>query len=346
VPDPPPEDAATSDASDASAAPDSGSDAGPGPSCTSAGSGTFAVCTPLASPGPIELSTLFAWPEANAALRPQLSPSSTPLVGNFTDDNHDGRIDLCDAPDVLVLTTEDDGAGSLHLISGASGTLHRKFNARVASMVTPALADLDRDGDIEVVTFSPEGQLLVIDHTGEVQVMGDLASSWGFTTATCLAVAIADLDGDDEAEIIGRYDVFDREGRVRFSYAGNIGIGIVETACAAPIAANIQGDDDLEVVFGMSTIQTSTGALISQFGMSGASFVAETSGGGLPELLAADGSDLLHVIEGGESAALIPDVCASHRPRPIALRASTTARCCKPRRSTSRVARTGVPICA
>lgn len=305
-------DAATSDASDASP-PDAGTDAGPDPSCASPSSDTFTACTPATSRFPLVITTMFRWPELTGPLRPQLTVSTVPLVANFTDDNQDGRIDLCDTPDILVLASESDGAGSLHLLSIGTGTPHRQFNARVANTVTPALADLDRDGDIEVVTFSPEGQLLIIDHTGEVQIAGASASFWGFPALTCSAVAIADLDGDNHAEIIGGYDVFNHDGTLRFSYAGSIDLSLFETSsCVAPIATNIQGDADLEVVFGLTTIQTSAGVLVNQLGPAGAPFVARTSDGDWPELLATDGSGLLLVREGGATGSLAQDVCASH----------------------------------
>ena len=35
---------------------------------------------------------------------------ATPLVGNFTDDNNDGAIDLCDVPDILVTAIVTFGA--------------------------------------------------------------------------------------------------------------------------------------------------------------------------------------------------------------------------------------------
>src|SRR5262245_10435275 len=46
----------------------------------------------------------------------------TPLVGNFTDDNADGAIDLCDIPDVIVATMDaspsPNAPGSMYMLAG------------------------------------------------------------------------------------------------------------------------------------------------------------------------------------------------------------------------------------
>lgn len=293
---------------------DSGQDGGAVASCSAIATGAIERCTRTPSSEPIALQKLFAWPDpAEPAVT--LVPSSIPLVANLTDDNGDGRFDLCDTPDVLVLGTDSDGAGALYLISGASGQLHRKFEARVASTVTPALADLDRDGDIEVVTFSPEGELLVLDALGTIVVMGDTASFWSFPALSCVAIAIADLDGDNEPEIIAGHDVFDRQGLIRFGYAGNIdALSSDSSACTAPIAANILGDSQLEVIFSPPAVQASTGELVSQATPIGSARVVETNATGLPELIIADGPTVTIVTESGEASTLILDDCASAAP--------------------------------
>ncbi len=79
----------------------------------------------------------------------------TPLVGNFTDDNKDGAIDLCDTPDVLVVTTDGSmggGNGTLHLLAGDTGAHEMQFASPVSPFQVPAFGDIDGDGLPEVVT--------------------------------------------------------------------------------------------------------------------------------------------------------------------------------------------------
>lgn len=50
-----------------------------------------------------------------------------PLVGNLTDDNGDGEIDLCDVPAVVVIAGPpgtDVAAARLYVLDGATGAVH------------------------------------------------------------------------------------------------------------------------------------------------------------------------------------------------------------------------------
>ena len=61
---------------------------------------------------------------------------------------------------------------------------------------SPALADLDGDGTVEIVVTDNEGLLTVLNHTGEEQCTFDAGNQiWG-------SPAVADLDGDGSLEII------------------------------------------------------------------------------------------------------------------------------------------------
>lgn len=75
----------------------------------------------------------------------------TPLVGNFTDDNADGEIDLCDIPDVLLVANAGIGYGVtcfVHVLDGATGVEHFAIQPSegVSCTATPAFGDIDGDG--------------------------------------------------------------------------------------------------------------------------------------------------------------------------------------------------------
>lgn len=312
---PPTDDAAMSDATDASDL-DSGHDAGPKRSCTfEPTSSATTLCGTFWSAIPPPLATLFAWPPDPSELgAPVLTANTIPLVANFTDDNGDARIDLCDTPDILVLATEADNSGSLYLLSGDTGALHRKFEARVASMVTPALADLDRDGEIEVVTMSPDQQLLVLDHTGEIEISGDLVQLPDVVPLRCMAVAIADLNNDGDPEIVAGYSVFHSNGQVMIDFSTTIeNLGVFEGGCIAPVIGEFHGDSELELIYSAATLRASTSEVLSTHGAIGPAIFAEIDGNARPELVVFDGSGLLVVADTLEPL-VSPDVCTSQAP--------------------------------
>ena len=86
---------------------------------------------------------------------------STPLVGNFTDDNDDGSIDLCDTPDVIVSAFSPEtftnidliygSSAKLYVLDGADGSLHFSIDDPITWFAIPALADIDGDGEPEII---------------------------------------------------------------------------------------------------------------------------------------------------------------------------------------------------
>ncbi|MBX7079142.1 MAG: VCBS repeat-containing protein [Nannocystaceae bacterium] len=174
--------------------------------------------------------------------------SVTPLVANFTDDDGNGEIDLCDVPDVVVVL--GDGAfapgGQMWLLDGATGTPHFEFAADVNGSVTPAIGDIDGDGLPEVVTMDSAG-LIAFEHDGSVAWQAPTPSNSNF-----FAVALADLDNDGDVEIVVGNFVADHTGATEFAapdYFWNAGDAIYLSATAA---ADLDDDGDLEVVMGRS----------------------------------------------------------------------------------------------
>ena len=86
---------------------------------------------------------------------------ATPLVGNLTDDNNDGVVDLCDTPDVVVVAFHPDTltdpnliyglTARIYILDGATGALHTRFEDPMTWLSSPALADIDQDGEMEII---------------------------------------------------------------------------------------------------------------------------------------------------------------------------------------------------
>ncbi len=172
----------------------------------------------------------------------------TPLVANLTDDNADGSIDLCDIPDIVVVTSSL--VGELHVLDGATGNEHFSISG-VQPHTAPAIGDIDGDGEPEIVAtrgglfgpmafvaFDTDGtQLWVTDPIWEQDSGG--------------AVSIADMDNDGSPEIIGDGHIVSADGTVLFSAPPQVG-WIALQRCTATVAVDLDGDDDLELVLGQS----------------------------------------------------------------------------------------------
>ena len=173
----------------------------------------------------------------------------TPLVANLTDDNDDGAIDLCDTPDIVVVT--DGLVGSIIVLDGATGQKHFQVDGLFSSSITPALGDIDNDGVPEIITATPSPHRLVaIENDGTVKWMG--AGTW--QTAQGGAIAIADMDNDGFPEIIADGLVSNNVGGVVFQAPEQQGwfFGQKNTA---PVAADLDGDGDLELILGQTAYQ-------------------------------------------------------------------------------------------
>jgi VCBS repeat protein len=180
---------------------------------------------------------------------------TTPLVGNFTDDNDDGAVDLCDVPDIVVTSIDywylcqfNVCTAHMFALSGDTGEEKIAFEGLVDAMVYPAFGDLDGDGVPEVVTTSDQGRLIAYGNDGKVKWTGDAAAYRASYSSACNAVSIYDLDADGSPEILFGWEVFDAHGTLLWSGGGG---GDSTYWCGnTPIAADLDGDGMLEVLMG------------------------------------------------------------------------------------------------
>ena len=185
---------------------------------------------------------------------------STPLVGNFTDDNADGSIDLCDIPDVLVTAVHAFGTGGslitstgyLYMLSGDTGAQKLKFPALIDAFVYPAFGDIDADGLPEILVANDQGHLMAYSHDGSIQWTSPSPGGYlaGFSSAQCTAIAIYDLEGDGKPEILFGWEVYDNQGNKLFGDPTNATEWDSTYWCVTPTAADLDGDGKLEVIMG------------------------------------------------------------------------------------------------
>ncbi|MDP6837119.1 MAG: M6 family metalloprotease domain-containing protein, partial [Candidatus Marinimicrobia bacterium] len=112
-----------------------------------------------------------------------------------------------------------------------------------AVMVAPAIADIDLDGDPEIVAASDDFDLYVIGSNGELK--------WTFATGNKIrsTPAIGDLEGDGTVEIVfGSVDknlyVLDDSGKVKSQYEAE---GFIRSTV---VLKDMDSDGDLEIIFG------------------------------------------------------------------------------------------------
>jgi hypothetical protein len=203
------------------------------------------------------------------------------LVANFTDDDENGEIDLCDIPDVVVVTTQSYyQPGRMFLLSGDDGHEHFEFAAPVSGSATPAIGDIDDDGLPEVVTTAPfaeGGGLIAFEHDGAVKWQ----AATPYTLTQFFAVALADLDNDGDAEIIVGNVVADHQGQTVFEASDYFWNEAHPSFLSATGAADLDGDGDLEVVMGRSAWHHDGTQYYNQGGV----------GPGYPQVANLDGDD-------------------------------------------------------
>ncbi len=220
----------------------------------------------------------------------------TPLVGNFTDDNGDGAVDLCDIPDVVVTTIDDFANGKIYVLSGDNGAEHFEI-VGIDPNVTPAFGDIDGDGLPEIVAADPAGHLVAFENTGAAKWTSPVVAGFKqIIDSYCTAISIYDLMADGSPEIIVAFEVFDNQGQLVWGVPGNGTEFMPEDYwCPTSAAADLDGDGHLEVLFGHKTYHAD-GTLYWQIpGRPGHPHVANFDADPEPEVLvtSADGMTLV-----------------------------------------------------
>ncbi|WP_459872461.1 FG-GAP-like repeat-containing protein, partial [Endothiovibrio diazotrophicus] len=206
---------------------------------------------------------------------------SAPVVAQTNDDNQDGVVDERDIPDVIFVAHPDNRdsypKGMLRIVSGDDGRELANNNLsayRLTAYASPAAADLDGDGRIEIVASAQGGGLIAFEHDGTFKWRADPAyfrGGWDIG-----APVIADLDGDGRPEIIHGATVLRADGSLYWRGSGSfIGDNHPDQDTPSPISivADLDLDGTPEVIAGGS-VYSSDGELRWQNTEAGDGFAA------------------------------------------------------------------------
>jgi len=236
-------------------------------------------CSQTAPPDSFEPDVQWTWNGADG----NIFVVVTPLVANLTEDNGDGSIDLCDIPDIVVVAWPTlFSPATMYVLDGETGMVHFQMAQPVEFSVAPALGDIDGDGLPEIVTADPTGHIMAFEHDGTLKWTS--ASTW--PGATIGAIALADMDNDNDVEIIAGNQVYDHLGNLLWTAAQPAGSN------SASAAADLDGDGDLELVLGHAAYHhDGTQAWVAPIG-AGYPQIADLDGDGLPEVLVTNANGL------------------------------------------------------
>jgi hypothetical protein len=131
----------------------------------------------------------------------------TPLVGNLTDDDADGDIDLDDDPDVVFLAFDSNPysyQAKIVVLDGLTGMEHWSLGP-FADTGGLALGDVDADGVTDIVAFSEMLEPVVIAADGTELWRGP----YGLVSTSFAQATVADVDMDGQPEVIAHNVVLD-----------------------------------------------------------------------------------------------------------------------------------------
>lgn len=243
------------------------------------------TCEYKPPPGPLE--PVLEWSWESTAINPTfVQVINMPVVVDLEKDG---------TPDVLVVTSDNytpSGAAYLRALNGKDGV--EKWDAaadpyktenRVSSRMTPAAADIDGDGFVEIVTGKTGGGLIAFDHDGKFKwtATNKNGTAWttGYESAT---VAIADLEGDGKPEIVVAGTVFDANGVLLFDGGAYFGAN-GGTYGAVSIVADLDGVMPQEIVSGKRALRSDGTTYWDNGLVDGYPAIADLDLDGKPELV-------------------------------------------------------------
>lgn len=196
---------------------------------------------------------------------------STPAVGRITDTNCDGSVDEFDPPNVVFVSGDAGGSycgstgnetacktGVLRVLDGPTGqevwSLRRPNDASMGfSGVSVAIGDVDHDGDMEIAAVTGEGDIVLVDHEGNVVATSDAPiPGWlsSNTTGWGGGLSLADMDHDGNPEIAYGRAVFTTDGAsITRLWVGTGSWGRALTQ-AISVFVNLDEDPELELLAG------------------------------------------------------------------------------------------------
>lgn len=249
-------------------------------------------------PPVLPFNPVVEWSWTSSTIHPTfLQVVNTPIVADLDSDL---------IPDVVIVTSEDytadpTGVAYLRALDGATGL--EKWGAGVDAYKAqyavnprscPALADIDGDGDIEIVASKGSGGFIAFEADGSVKwtsTLADGVTAYNETSASS-AVAIAHMDGDGKPDIVVGGVVLSNEGKL-VSGQGN-----AKTASnpagygGVSIIADVDDDGVQDVVTGRRAWKIDGTLLWDNAKTDGYPAIADLDGDGKPELVVVAAGDV------------------------------------------------------
>ncbi len=266
--------------------------------------------------GPLNAAPKWSWGPVADEFANKTDVWSTPAVGRLHDTNCDGVVNHLDPPDIVFVsgnarqtccscggyTPSTCLTGVLRVLDGKSGqeifSLDKATSGSIGfAGISVAIGDLDRNGWMDIAAVTGEGNIAVIDATGNVtaisdEPVGSTAGSFGWGGG----LAIADMDGDGNPEIAYGAAVFTTAGGgVTHLFTGAHGTGGSGWNAALSVFADLDGApaNDTELLVGNAVYKYDGSELWYRSDLpTGFSAVGNFDGTGGPEVVLVSGGQV------------------------------------------------------
>jgi uncharacterized protein (DUF2141 family) len=204
---------------------------------------------------------------ANPLAGKDVGQRSTPAFGDL---DHDGDLDLVAGEYQGFLNYyENTGSRTAATFVARTGAANPLNGQQVAYSSTPALGDLDADGDLDLVVGEIYGSFLYYENTGGTEVPAFLERTGSANPLQSKSAhyfsspVLGDFDGDGDLDLVsgeryGSFFFFENTGSARVAsfalrseHAGPL-FTLDAGLYATPAAGDLDGDGDLDLVSGES----------------------------------------------------------------------------------------------